>query len=176
MPNPVGAPGASPKANACAIESNVGWSTERLERLKAMAAANVLSAGQIAKKLGVTRNAVIGKLSRLGISIAKPTTCRNPRPRGSGPRPRPGRTPEQKKARAIAAAAVADLERRKDEALFVPPANAIRSVLELHAGVCRYPFGDPRHPDFCFCGGNASPALPYCAGHARLSYRPGRVR
>jgi len=79
-------------------------------------------------------------------------------------------------ARELAVQAARELQAIEAEleaaALLEPPATAIRSVLELRNGVCRYPFGDPRHPSFCFCGAEAFRALPYCAGHARLSYRP----
>jgi GcrA cell cycle regulator len=168
-----------------ALVGQTGWTPERVERLKTLAAENKLSARQIGTELGFRRGAVLGKLKRLGISIAKPakpTTCRKPRRRGArkarGPRSYSYRSPKAARDLAIAAARElqaieAELERA---VLLEPPATAIRSVLELRAGVCRYPFGDPRHPNFCFCGGEAFQSLPYCAGHARLSYRPVAAR
>jgi len=36
---------------------------------------------------------------------------------------------------------------------------------------CRWPFGDPRLPDFRFCGARHAEPLPYCAAHARVAYR-----
>ena len=45
-----------------------GWSEDRVERLKVLWA-DGLSASQVAKQLGgVTRNAVIGKVHRLGLA------------------------------------------------------------------------------------------------------------
>ena len=41
------------------------WSAERIEWLKELWAANVLSCAQIAQCMGLTRNAVIGKVHRL---------------------------------------------------------------------------------------------------------------
>jgi GcrA cell cycle regulator len=49
----------------CAI-----WSSERIELLKRRLHAG-LSCGQIAREIGVTRNAVIGKVNRLGLSRPK---------------------------------------------------------------------------------------------------------
>jgi GcrA cell cycle regulator len=154
------------------------WPTERVERLKQLAAGNTFSGGQIARELGVTRSAVLGKLKRLGISIAKPMTCRDPRPRKrQAPRPRHQASKAARDLAVIAARELQAIEAALEAAVLLePPATAIRSVFELRAGVCRYPFGDPRHPDFCFCGADAFQALPYCAGHARLSYRPAGAR
>jgi len=73
---------ASARPCVCALVGQTGWTTEKVDRLKALAAANKLSAKQMGAELGFSRGAVTGKLDRLGISIAKPTTCRNPRPRG----------------------------------------------------------------------------------------------
>src|SRR3954465_12541770 len=67
-------------------EANMGWTDERVELLKKLWQ-DGLSASQIAKQLGgVTRNAVIGKVHRLGLSgratPSKParTTFKAPRP------------------------------------------------------------------------------------------------
>src|SRR3954467_15102818 len=67
-------------------EANMGWTDERVELLKKLWQ-DGLSASQIAKQLGgVTRNAVIGKVHRLGLSgRAAPS---NPaRPAFKAPRP-----------------------------------------------------------------------------------------
>jgi hypothetical protein len=45
----------------------VTWSSERIELLKRRLHAG-LSCGQIAREIGVTRNAVIGKVNRMGLS------------------------------------------------------------------------------------------------------------
>src|SRR5438128_9934504 len=67
-------------------EVDMGWTDERVELLKKLWQ-DGLSASQIAKQLGgVTRNAVIGKVHRLGLSgraaPSKPqrTTFKAPRP------------------------------------------------------------------------------------------------
>ncbi len=68
-----------------------GWTDTRTERLKALWA-DGRSASEIADLLGeVTRNAVIGKVHRLGLAGRK-TTSRKPGPRRTSPRrDRPGR-------------------------------------------------------------------------------------
>ena len=65
------------------------WTAERVEQLKAHFAAG-LSCREIAVEIGVTRNAVIGKLSRLGLTREKqqrraaPEKAREGTPRAPG--------------------------------------------------------------------------------------------
>src|SRR5437016_4477929 len=59
----------------------MSWNDERVETLKRLWAEG-LSASQIATELGgITRNAVIGKVHRLGLSGRAKSPTANPRPR-----------------------------------------------------------------------------------------------
>src|SRR4051794_16711890 len=71
----------------------MGWTEERVGLLKKLWLEG-LSASQIAKQLGgVTRNAVIGKVHRLGLS-GRATPSQPPRPAFKTPRPpRPATSP-----------------------------------------------------------------------------------
>ena len=51
------------------------WTSERIELLKRCLHAG-LSCGQTAREIGVTRNAVIGKVNRLGLSRPKDLIAR----------------------------------------------------------------------------------------------------
>jgi GcrA cell cycle regulator len=42
--------------------------------------------------------------------------------------------------------------------------------------MCRWPIGDPREPNFHFCGGPGVPGLPYCPEHAKMAYQAARTR
>ena len=53
---------------------------------------------------------------------------------------------------------------------------ARRTLLELNEETCRWPIGDPGHPDFFFCGGQTITGLPYCAYHSRVAYQPAHMR
>jgi hypothetical protein len=46
-----------------------------------------------------------------------------------------------------------------------------RSLLDLTAGACRWPVGDPSHPDFFFCGAEALRGELYCAAHRARAYK-----
>jgi len=145
------------------------WTTERLERLKSGFEAG-LSCREIAVDIGVSRNAVIGKLSRLNLTHEP----------GGDPRP-----PARKKD-------AADGTRREPkprqqfrllQALYngsqpiaaddpIPNAHCC-SLFELNEARCRWPISTPGAEDFCFCGNKPVAGLPYCPGHSRLAYRPG---
>lgn len=152
-----------------------GWSDERVERLKALWADGV-SASQIAGELGgVTRNAVIGKVHRLGLSgLAKsPSSSSAPRPRKARAAAQPA-APRRKLGRVCSNAWVwcnpvsapaapepaPELNAGKLYALFPPEKR--RTLLELGAHTCRWPVGEPGSGDFFFCGADTFEDLPYC--------------
>jgi GcrA cell cycle regulator len=47
-------------------------------------------------------------------------------------------------------------------------------TLEQHD--CRWPIGDPRHPDFHFCGAPQLLGRPYCELHVRMAFQPMKSR
>ena len=82
------------------IDAGATWTDERVELLKKLWT-DGLSASQIAAELGnVTRNAVIGKVHRLGLSgrakdASRPLGRRSPPPQGDPRAERPGSLPPQ---------------------------------------------------------------------------------
>ena len=58
-----------------------------------------------------------------------------------------------------------------------PVPEPLPRVSKDHRGAkCFWPFGDPREPEFHFCGAVAIEGKPYCADHCALAYkvRPAR--
>jgi GcrA cell cycle regulator len=146
------------------------WTTERLERLKHCFEVG-LSCREIAADIGVSRNAVIGKLSRLNL------TRRDEGPRRSTRkdtvaerRTRTAPKAASKLRQHIRLAFSADSPLTADE-----PIHNVHccSLLELSDERCRWPINTPGAEDFRFCGNVPVEGLPYCAGHTRLAYRPG---
>jgi GcrA cell cycle regulator len=144
------------------------WTTERLERLKNCFEAG-LTCREIAVDIGVSRNAVIGKLSRLNLTREQSGEPRRPARNDAAKGPRRESRPRQ--------------QYRLLRALYTGPqsANAAEpipnahccSLLELSEARCRWPISTPGAEDFCFCGNTPAEGLPYCPGHSRLAYRPG---
>lgn len=164
----------------------MGWTEQQIETLKKMWG-NGYSANDIAKNLGggVTRNAVIGKAHRLKLSA------------GSAPA-RAAATPPSKTAgvvvtkinkvstkrrtsmlRTLSPAQHMDVPARATTIArpsLMRPIETVRRtegipVTKAGERHCRWPIGDPRSPDFRFCGCDIHEGLPYCAHHARIAYQ-----
>jgi GcrA cell cycle regulator len=155
------------------------WTDERVETLKKLWT-DGLSASQIAAELGgITRNAVIGKVHRLGLSgRAKSPSAAAPRPRKPRPHTHMMRVarPAVRGNTALAQAFEIELEAEPELVDNVIPLGQRRTLLELSEETCRWPIGDPGNPDFFFCGGPTLTGLPYCAHHCRVAYQPANVR
>ena len=158
----------------------MAWTDERVELLKKLWAEG-LSASQIAGRLGgVTRNAVIGKVHRLGLS-GRATSSRS-----SSPRPRRTHVPRANRAPSLMfgtrgnarssrnTRTELDLAPAPLEELVIP-LNERASILTLKEAMCRWPIGDPGEPEFHFCGRKSCGTLPYCEHHARMAYQPVQI-
>lgn len=141
------------------------WDDETtLETMKAMHADGA-SAGQIARALGrgISRNAVIGKIHRLGLQRpASPAVARAWARTNHAPRPR--------------------LPRPEIETLPPPPPDPSDAeapgceIVALNNATCRWPIGDPHDRDFHFCGRKPLDGSPYCETHKRRSRQPNQPR
>ncbi len=153
------------------------WNDERVELLKKLWT-DGLSASQIAAELGgITRNAVIGKVRRLGLSGRAKT------PSSSVPRPRKPRAsshmmrvarPSTRGNTALAPLHGYELDLEPEPELIdnIITIGQRCTLLELSEGKCRWPIGDPGSSEFFFCGGKPVESLPYCSYHSRLAYQP----
>jgi GcrA cell cycle regulator len=146
----------------------MGWTDERVETLKKLWL-DGLSASQIAKQLGgVTRNAVIGKVHRLGLS-GRATPSQPQRPTFKAPRaPRPAIAAAPAPRRAIEPATPTQLP----APILSAEEPGTATVLTLGAHMCKWPIGDPASDSFTFCGRRSDREGPYCSEHARVAYQP----
>jgi len=129
--------------------------------------ADGLSGGQIGAALGISRNAVIGKVHRLGLSLhgkcsegagIKQTRPASPR-RHSLPAPA-----DNSGFYAIASAKPVQ-----------PPPPSGLTLFDLRSDTCRWPLNDGR-PEFYFCGEPPAPNSPYCAEHTAVAFSPASTR
>jgi GcrA cell cycle regulator len=170
------------------------WTPEAVEDLKRLALEGK-SASNIAAALGVaSRNAVIGKASRIGIKLG-----------GGGRGSARGKTPSPAgRSRWTTAfltrraagdpGAIAALmhdpragcgsergEREDSRAAWTIGEAEIGEMRrirfeEMHDSDCRWPLGDPRSGEFAYCGLRPAEGQSYCAGHCRMAYRPTKTR
>jgi GcrA cell cycle regulator len=140
----------------------MGWTDERVEQLKKLWAEG-LSASQIARVLGeVTRNAVIGKVHRLGLS-GRASPARIERPRY----PKPAR----RMVKPMLAEPVIIAEPEPE-----PEPGEWTTVLTLRERMCKWPIGNPGDANFRFCGRKSADGASYCAEHSRKAYQPANVK
>jgi GcrA cell cycle regulator len=162
----------------------MAWTDERVELLKKLWAEG-LSASQIANQLGsVTRNAVIGKVHRLGLS-GRATTSRV---KSSRARRRPSQPRGEGQANYVTYGNVAlkpIYEADADPELNPQPKAVVEifvpveeraSILTLSETKCRWPIGDPTDDDFYFCGRTSPLESPYCDHHKQVAYQPPQSR
>ncbi|MEM6421359.1 MAG: GcrA family cell cycle regulator [Pseudomonadota bacterium] len=177
----------------------MGWTDERVEKLKELWAEG-MSASKIAKELGgVTRNAVIGKVHRLGLSNragsgGAPAAAEEPAasPAAAAPPPEP-REPEPAPPSAPIIArpqpVVRDALQPRPPGQPTPEEESARatlaeiekmarklSLLELTERTCKWPIGDPNDDDFHFCGLPAVAGKPYCVHHVGIAFQPMSTR
>ncbi len=143
----------------------MSWTGERTDLLKRLWH-DGFPAAAIADRLGqVTRNAVIGKVHRLGLAgrQAKPRRAKRPANRLNTA----GRRPEVLSR--IPRAPAKRARKPKNLPKLGPPPETQITVATLTPFTCRCPEGDPKHPDFHFCGRAKAPAGAYCPHHATAS-------
>ncbi len=132
------------------------WTDERVEQLKQLWGGG-LTAAQIAERIGgVSRNAVIGKAHRLGLSVSK------------APRPRPAIPSQSKPALATPPPPSPPQSPPPGPPKREPDVRA--EDLPWHRR-CQWPIGHPGERDFHFCGAAAEDGKPYCVAHCTLAYR-----
>jgi GcrA cell cycle regulator len=152
----------------------MGWTDERVETLKKLWQ-DGLSASQIAKQLGgVTRNAVIGKVHRLGLS-GQAAPSKPARPAFKAPRPQRPAAAAPSAPRRIAEPAAAAPAQAPAPVRYIEESPGSATVLTLGAHMCKWPIGDPSTEGFTFCGRRASDG-PYCMEHARIAYQPAQTK
>ena len=162
----------------------MSWTTERVELLKNLWSEG-LSASQIAGELGgVTRNAVIGKVHRLGLSGRAKTPSPASKPRRNRPSSPSSpassasrqntQQPQSRGATALkmAPAPAPEIEPQAEPIAELVPISERATILTLTERTCKWPIGDPSREDFYFCGRHSDPGVPYCAHHCKIAYQP----
>jgi GcrA cell cycle regulator len=154
------------------------WSTEAIDRLKALWAEGH-STAEIGRRMGISKNAVVGKAHRLNLS-ARPSPIRRdangeravatPRaPRAPAAAPRSTLPPPP----AMIAPPVSIAP-----PVHVAPPSVVRAAFPRFASKrsCCWPLGEPGTPDFRFCSAEAAQSKPYCLEHAAVAYVKARDR
>ncbi len=165
------------------------WTDDRVDLLK-----RLWGEGKTAKEIahilggGLTRNAVIGKAHRMKLSgrvspiqqnktVQQENAENSARAQGklvdarsSGAKPQKSK-PVRSAANAQSTGGAHPPIKRKPVPAAVNKAQGTPTQLvDIKDRMCRWPIGDPKHDDFHFCGGDATPGIPYCDVHAEVAY------
>jgi GcrA cell cycle regulator len=152
------------------------WTAEQDELLKKLYEPNAtgsLSASQIATEMdcGFTRNAIIGRIHRLGLALRGQ---RKARPRQKRVQPQRKTTIRIVRANgnsnALRSYEAAEIERAELRCIEIEPRNL--SMIDLGSGECAYPYGDG---PFTFCGHPKADGSSYCFPHYALSRKQNRT-
>lgn len=181
----------------------MSWTDDRVEMLKTMWGEGK-SASQIAKELGgVTRNAVIGKVHRLGLSnraapaktakekpapkeAVKPKIVPKPAAETATAAPKPAERPVNLPMRKPIITAGQPLPPQPSNSEISAEALATVAevekkakklvLMELTEKTCKWPIGDPATDDFWFCGLGVQQGKPYCEAHNAVAFQPMSAR
>ena len=145
------------------------WTDEAVEELKKMWDKG-MTTGQIAKALNVTKNSIIGKVHRLCLT-ARPSPIKksSDKPEKKATTPKQAKEVKKETTKSVSkkeTSVVAETE--KKVAPVVEETNIPLVKLDNHT--CRWPMGDPRDEDFCFCGKRIKTGQTYCEEHAAVAY------
>ncbi len=148
------------------------WNETIIAELKALWAEG-LSTAEIGRRLGISKNAVVGKAHRLDLS-PRPSPIRRserapgtPAPRVTGPTLAP--LPSRSEPSPVAVASVARVHVEPK----APAPRRLAAVVPVpvaRIAACCWPVGEPGKPGFHFCDAAAVAGKPYCAEHAQLAY------
>ncbi len=159
----------------------MSWTDERVEHLSKLWLEG-RSASQIAGELGmgVTRNAVIGKVHRLGLAgrakAASTTPTLTARVKTRTTINAAPETVEAGEPVVVPLRTFVPAVSQPSGEVALPPTERV-TIMELRESSCRWPMGDPSNSEFRFCGAKTGVGSgPYCPAHARLAFQPTQDR
>ncbi|MDR3533861.1 MAG: GcrA family cell cycle regulator [Rhodopila sp.] len=167
------------------------WSEETIARLRELWSEGH-STAEIGRRLGVSKNAVVGKAHRIDLP-ARPSPIRresgdatearrNPSRRVEGPTLPPlssttaGAVAAPVPVAVLAPAPVAVALRPTPVPAPPPRMHVVAQRPYARVVTCCWPIGEPGTRSFRFCDDPSEPGKPYCGEHAKLAYVKVRDR
>lgn len=162
----------------------MAWTDEMVDQLRAMWVEG-LTTGEIGKRLGVSKNSIVGKVHRLGLSgrpspikkkedndseaEASETAAKQVKEKAAPKEPKPIKVKAEKPAPAPAPVEKA-AEKTECPAKPSHHHNGKTMLTDLDNHTCRWPLGDPKDENFHFCGKKVRIGQTYCDEHANIAY------
>lgn len=175
----------------------MAWTDQMVEDLKVMWKQGLTTA-EIGKRLGVSKNSIVGKVHRLGLS-GRPSPIKKKEDKATTPAPDVKKTPIEKVTKTETPKPVKEVvkeplkvtpkkEVEVEEPVAVKPLEKEEfkisecqksdfnknaktvSLTELDNHTCRWPIGDPKDENFHFCGRKVRIGQTYCDEHSLIAY------
>ena len=157
----------------------MAWTEQMVEDLRTMWKQGMTTA-EIGKKLNVTKNSIVGKVHRLGLS-GRPSPIKK---KDEDAAESKAETSAAVQPAAEAKPAVSSAKSTGKAEKFVaesrPSASSAAkndaakkgmvSLVDLDNHTCRWPLGDPKDENFHFCGRKVKIGQTYCEEHANIAY------
>ena len=170
-----------------------GWDNIMLKKLKALTGKG-LSTSEIGKRLGMSKNAIVGKLNRLGWNSkaggapvadkAVATKEKKSTTKEAVKKDKSKKSAEVKKISSVSLKNKAIKKQNKDSVESKSKKSGAKSLAmhqriiqhslemaNLKPNQCRWPIGDPDSENFHFCGELVFVGKPYCYEHCKQAYQ-----
>lgn len=160
----------------------MAWTDEMVNQLREMWKEG-LTTGEIGKRLGVSKNSIVGKVHRLGLS-GRPSPIKKKDTTDSTPANN-NKTEtknnivkekaEPKVSKKITEEKEEKIEKAEPSVQTVEPIknkhhHGKTMLTDLDNHTCRWPIGDPKDENFHFCGKKIRLGQTYCDEHANIAY------
>ncbi len=155
----------------------MAWSDEMIEQLVSLWQSG-LTTNEIAKELGMSKNSIVGKVHRLNL-VARPSPIKKKddekkedkkNVKISEKKKLVDTLPEKKEQPKVQA------EHSEPVLKVITPKTEQKDtekcikLSELNNHTCRWPIGDPKDENFCFCGKKVRAGQTYCDEHSEIAY------
>ena len=145
------------------------WNEETIARIRALWAEGHTTA-EIGRRMGISKNAVVGKAHRLNLPARPSPIRRTPGEKRSAPRQ------TVRRVTGPTLPMLASMERQPLKAPVVLRPVPVQPRPVGRVSSCCWPLGEPGTPEFHFCGDPTVPAKPYCEEHVAVAYVKVRDR
>lgn len=167
----------------------MAWTDQMVEDLKKMWDEG-LTTGEIGKRLGVSKNSIVGKVHRLQL-IARPSPIKKKDDSdetiaaasspvtASKPKAEVSEVKENKAAASTPSKEAAPVQQPRQDRIDTirnsahvehPKGKHKTTLTDLDNHTCRWPVGDPKDDNFHFCGRKIKIGQTYCDEHAAVAY------
>lgn len=159
----------------------MAWTPELIKDLKRLWNKG-LTTVEIGNRIGMSKNAVVGKAHRLGLE-GRPSPIKKSAKKTIVVEETVTKKPETENT---AKQVIDDIDELESSSF--PPEELLKAepmpemsvskkgkqkgvqLVDLKPNSCRWPLGDPKDADFCFCGHECANGKIYCEEHCAVAY------